>query len=409
LDQVKQEIMRVGRAMLALGFQNTHSGNISVRNGDEMYITKTGSLKGHLAERDICRPGLAEPEYGLFQTSSETGEHRRVLEFAGAMIHAHALQTVLLSYFTDSILPVDVWGRKNLGTVPVLTFAAPIGSPEMEEKIPEALRVRPAMVVKTHGPFVRGATLDEAFFYLCLLENSGGILWQRMQLGIPLETPTTRPIPEGLQAEYSLPEAVTEIGDPVLLQQFKRTAHDLFYLKLSPFRTGSLSVRDGDEMIYASHLSVPEYGAFPIRRIRIAPEVEDYLITLHASVYRHSHARAALFTVSPEALIQADSAGCTGSDRIIPVDAEGGHLYPAVPVVSDTMDIRRIVEMAVRYKMVVISGIGVIALGHTPGHVIHHNSSIRTICLLRTGLQVMQRLGAIDDAEAFACERGKSW
>jgi len=48
IKNIKSDMIKIGRAMLDLGLQNTHSGNISVREGNDLFITKTGSMKGHL-------------------------------------------------------------------------------------------------------------------------------------------------------------------------------------------------------------------------------------------------------------------------------------------------------------------------------------------------------------------------
>lgn len=407
MDKIKEEIIRIGRAMLALDFQNSHSGNISVRYGDEMFITKTGSMKGHLEERDICKPGLFKPEYGLFQASAETGEHRAVLQYAGAMIHGHALAVVLLSYVVDEIVPVDAFGRKYLGTVPVKEYEFPIGSKEMEEEIPVILKEKPVMVVKTHGPFVRGSTLCEAFFLLNLVNHSADILLQLDLLGIKPHPVDEYRFPG--MGGYRKPDDVRDIADPVLLHQFRRTAHDVFQLKLSPFHTGSLSVQDGRQMLFTPALSIPEDMPFDIRRLPVEPDGSDYFENLHRAVYLHSNAKAAMFTLSPEAMVQSFRALVRGEDRIIPLDAEGGYLYPAIPVVEPDESMKRIVEKAVRYKMVAIAGLGVLAIGHTPGHTIHHNSSMKNICYFRTQLEIMQKLGTIPDCDRYLCEKGKTW
>ncbi len=408
-DPIKQKIITIGKAMLALGFQNTHSGNISVRSGDEMYITKTGSMKGHLEERDICKPGLFKPEYGLFQSSSETGEHRQVLQYAGAMIHAHSLPVVLLSYLVDEIRPLDGYGRRFLGTVPVQEFEYPVGSKEMEEEIPKILKEKPVMVVKTHGPFVRGSTLEEAFFILCLADHAARILLDVEQTGQREAAQRTPEIRYPVLAAYRIPAGAVEISDPVLLNQFRRTASDLFYLRLSPFQTGSLSVENGREMLYATGLAVPEGMVFDVSRLPIGADSGDFFADLHRAVYRHSSAKAALFTLSPEAASQSLRALARGEERLIPVDAEGGHLYPAVPVLLPDERPQRIVEMAVRYKMVVLAGLGALGIGHTPGHTIHHNSSLKNICYIRTQLEIMQKLGKIDDVNRYLYEKGKNW
>ncbi len=41
MNKIKESIIKAGKAMLAVGLQNTHCGNISVRVNDEIFITKT--------------------------------------------------------------------------------------------------------------------------------------------------------------------------------------------------------------------------------------------------------------------------------------------------------------------------------------------------------------------------------
>ena len=48
-------------------------------------------------------------------------------------------------------------------------------------------------------------------------------------------------------------------------------------------------------------------------------------------------------------------------------------------------------------------------MGHTPGHSIHHNSSLKNIAYLKTKLQIMGKLGRIKSANDFESERGKNW
>jgi len=324
--------MRFGEAMLALGYQNTHSGNMSVRVGDEMVITKTGAMKGHLRESDLCRAKLDHPEAGLFQASSEVAKHLRVLRFAGALIHAHPFSPILLSYLTDMIDPLDAFGKRYLLKVPVLPFEFPDGYKEMEREIPRVLLDKPALVVKTHGPFVRGRTLNEAFFCLGVLVHSCAIIYDCLRLGIDR---VRLPLVEypALAAYDSQPEE-SNTADPALAGQLERCATDCFYLRLSPFHTGSLSVENGREMFYSPALAAPSGFPHSILRLEVAAEDEDYFASLHRAVFRYSSAKAALFTLSPEAMALALAALARGEDRIIPADAEGGILFPVIPVVT---------------------------------------------------------------------------
>lgn len=403
----KEHIIKIGRAMLALGLQNTHCGNISVREGDEFYITKTGSMKGHLEERDIVLPGLDEPKTGLFQASSETGTHREILRYAKAAMHAHSLPATLISYTTDTIEPLDFLGKSYLRSVPVAAFEYPVGSKEMEEEIPNRLRQASAVVVKTHGPFVRGNSLNEAFFNLCIVDYSSEILLNMAMLGVDRSRVQELHYPHS--KVYKEPKDFKATKDGELIRQFKRTASDIFTMKLSPFHTGSLSVEDGNEMLFASAVSSPETFENEIVRKKIEEEEDDFFKNLHRAVYTHSSAKSAILTHSPYAMIQSFCMLSKGMDRIVPIDAEGGYLYPAVPVVLPDTDMKSIIRKAEKYKMVVLAGLGVLAVGHTPGHTIHHVSSLKNICYLKTQLELMERVGVVKDADAYLDERGKKW
>lgn len=407
MKNIKRDIIKVGRAMLELELQNTHCGNISVRVDDNIFITKTGSMKGHLKETDIVEPGLYEPQSGLFQASSETGIHRKILEYAGSVVHAHSMSAMLLSYITEAIDPIDILGKKHLGKIPVVEFEYPVGSKEMEEEIPKILKNNKGMIIKTHGPMIRGANLHEAFFNLNICDYSSEILLNLNSLKIPIQSLPTMNYP--VFTKYSVPGGIKDTEDIELIKQFKMVSTDMFRMKLSPFHTGSISVQDGKEMLFSPFSSSPEYFNHDLYRIDIQKAYEDYFYTLHQAVYRFSHLQAAVFTHSPQAIIQGFRSIQAGEDRIVPIDAEGGYLYPAVPIVFPDEDIRVIIKKAERYKMVLIAGIGVLAIGHTPTHCIHHNSSLKNISFLKTKLEIMEKTGLISDISRFLDKRGEEW
>ncbi len=407
MKNLKQDMINVGRAMLTLELQNTHSGNISAREKDDMLITKTGSMKGHLQVTDLVNPGIYQPKSGLFQASSETGTHQKILQYAGSAVHAHSLPATLISYYAKDVEPNDILGKTYLGHIPIIEFEYPIGSKEMEEKIPEILRKHPAMIIKTHGPICRGSTVYESFFLMNVVDYSCNILLNMDKLNIPSDKIPGNGYPK--ITGYSLPSGIKETRDNELIRQFKLVASDMFTLKLSPIHTGSISVRDGKEMLYSPRASSPEYIDNEIFRLKLGQDFEDFFHILHQAVYRHSHSQAAVFTHSPQALIQGFQALWKREDRIIPVDAEGGYLYPAVPVILPDEDMKKIIKKAERYKMVVIAGIGVLALGYTPTHCIHHNSSLKNICILKTELDILEKTKVLEDPDQFIKKRGKEW
>ena len=170
----------VGRDLYASGAVSSHGGNLSVRWGeDRMVITRTGSMIGRLTPADVVETSLAacgDPADGT--CSVELVVHRAIYASTGAraIVHAHAIQTVARSFVEDVIVPVDSESKLRLVDVPVVTAAETIGSAEAAVKLADALRDRRVAVLRGHGPFARGETLEDAYQAISCLEASCHVL-----------------------------------------------------------------------------------------------------------------------------------------------------------------------------------------------------------------------------------------
>lgn len=170
----------VGSDLYRSGAVSSHGGNLSVRLDDErMLITRTGSMIGRLTESDIIETTLAacgDPRDA--DCSVELVVHRAIYAATGAraIVHAHAIHTVVRSLIDDVIVPADSESALRLIDVPVVTSARLIGSPEAGEKLAEALTGRRVAVLRAHGPFARGESLEDAYQAISCLEASCEIL-----------------------------------------------------------------------------------------------------------------------------------------------------------------------------------------------------------------------------------------
>jgi L-fuculose-phosphate aldolase len=167
----------VGRDLFVAGLTTSHGGNMSVRDGDRIIITRRGSMLGRLADDDLVETGL-EPAEGDARCSREIVVHRAIYAATGAraIVHAHPPHIVALSFGRDAIVPADSEGRYVLGEVPVVTAAETIASPEAAAVLAAVLAGAPVAVLRTHGPFAIGSTLEEAFMHVSVLEASAHIL-----------------------------------------------------------------------------------------------------------------------------------------------------------------------------------------------------------------------------------------
>jgi len=178
----------VGRDLFLAGHVTARHGNLSVRDGDRIYITRSGSMLSRLEPDDIISTRM-EPSDRDRGCSRELVVHRAVYQStdASAICHAHPPHTMFRSLVEDEIRPLDSEARFVIGdSVPVLVPKVKIGSAEAAEMLAEALQRVPVAVLRTHGPFAVGKTLWDAWGVITVLEESCHILDLRDATGLPL-------------------------------------------------------------------------------------------------------------------------------------------------------------------------------------------------------------------------------
>lgn len=178
---IDRELLRtfrdIGRDVFLSGLTTSHGGNMSIRDGGRIVITRRGSMLGALKDDDLVETSMAPCEDDI-RCSREIVVHRAIYAATDALaiVHAHPVHTVARSFGTDVIVPADSEGLYVLGEVPVVTSATTIASAEAGEVLVEALKAAPVAVLRTHGPFAKGRTLEEAFMHVSVLEASAKIL-----------------------------------------------------------------------------------------------------------------------------------------------------------------------------------------------------------------------------------------
>lgn len=172
---VLREMQEVGRDLYRLSLVSSHGGNLSVRAGNDMWITGTGTMLGRLEARHISlvRPGGSHEGP---PPSSDTVLHSAVYALCGAqaVVHAHPHHGIALSFDTDLFVPGDLEGELHLKEVPVIEQG-----PRQAEQVAHALASHLAVLLRGHGAYARGATLWEALHWITALEESAHVAWLR--------------------------------------------------------------------------------------------------------------------------------------------------------------------------------------------------------------------------------------
>ncbi|MDP2181662.1 MAG: aldolase [Actinomycetota bacterium] len=184
-----EDFERVGRDLFLSGAISSHGGNMSVRVGDRMMITRRGSMLGRLQPADIIETALDHDDSEVALASTEIVVHRAIYAKTNALaiVHAHPAHTIMRSLVDDEIVPIDSEASYLLHKVPVYALSLTAGSSEVAEVVSDALVDYKCVLLRGHGPFAIGTVLEEAFQWVSCLEVACKILNLRDSLGLPVK------------------------------------------------------------------------------------------------------------------------------------------------------------------------------------------------------------------------------
>ncbi|HET7921620.1 MAG TPA: class II aldolase/adducin family protein [Gammaproteobacteria bacterium] len=169
----RAELVQYYRWLRHYGLNDSHSGNASIRDGDTAWVTPTGCCADTLTpEALIPCPVNGPPADGA---SLDAPLHLAVYRenpAAGAVLHSHGAHTVALTLNGEDFVPVDFEGGFYFPRVPVIGIPYAHYLAESPGKVAGMLAKHPITVVRGHGVYAWGETLDRAYKWTCSLELS---------------------------------------------------------------------------------------------------------------------------------------------------------------------------------------------------------------------------------------------
>jgi L-fuculose-phosphate aldolase len=172
------EFQKIGRLLFQEGLIDSHGGNLSLRQGDKIIITRRDAMLGELQEGDLVEVGI-NPGEGDAQACRELASHRAIYQNTGAqaIVHAHGANTIALSITDNKIVPQDAEGLHLYKSASIVRVRQAIGSDEAARLLPSFLQGGNVIAaVKGFGSFATGKSLEEAYRYTSCLENSCRVL-----------------------------------------------------------------------------------------------------------------------------------------------------------------------------------------------------------------------------------------
>ena len=171
-DLATERIARACREIASRDLVVGSAGNISVRVGGMMAITRTGLDFATATAADVCLVDSAgRVAGGAGHPSSELEIHRLCgdTERSPAVVHTHSIHATALSAVGGELPPIHYYIGLLGGPVRVAPYA-PFGTERLARLAQEAMGDRDAVLLANHGAVVRAGDLDAAVGRAVLLE-----------------------------------------------------------------------------------------------------------------------------------------------------------------------------------------------------------------------------------------------
>lgn len=168
-DAARRAIVRAARSLFERGLTHGSTGNISVRVGERILITPTGSSLGTVEADDLA----VIDEQGAHRDgpppSKEAFLHAALLRARpgdGAVVHTHSTHAAAVSCLDgldadNALPPLTAYYAMRIGTLPLLPYHAP-GDTRLTGLVEAAGHGHHALLLANHGPVVAAPTLARA-------------------------------------------------------------------------------------------------------------------------------------------------------------------------------------------------------------------------------------------------------
>jgi L-fuculose-phosphate aldolase len=174
---ISAQFQTVGRDLFTRGLVSSNSGNLSIRLGDQVIITRRGGMLNSLSENDLIETGVSKNSRTTPLASTDLNIHRAIYREtqALAIVHAHPPHAVALSITNKEIMP-SVEDFPLIGTVPVAGWSDELEKECLADIVARALKQHHIIMVHNHGSFAIGQLLEEAYNFTTALEHSSQVL-----------------------------------------------------------------------------------------------------------------------------------------------------------------------------------------------------------------------------------------
>ncbi len=188
-----EELVACARSLFERGYCFGTSGNISLRIGDRVFSTPTGSSMGSLTEESIAVTSMDGTVLGASKPTKELHFHLaayRALPDSRAVVHLHSTYATAISCLRDldlnDALPVlTPYYAMRIPALPVVPYLPP-GDLQLAAEVEQRACTTPAMLLRNHGSVAIGKTLRDAVTLAEEIEEAARLYLLLGDRGLPL-------------------------------------------------------------------------------------------------------------------------------------------------------------------------------------------------------------------------------
>lgn len=192
----RDAVVAVARSLFERGFTHGSTGNISVRVGDRILVTPTGSSLGTVLPDELSLIDAKGTHVGGAKPSKEAFLHAAILRSrpqSNAVVHTHSTHSAAVSCLDglephDVLPPLTAYFAMRVGRLPLLPYFAP-GDSGLEQIAERAAAQSAALLLSNHGPIVAGAGLNATLDAIEELEETAKLFL--LLRGMPTRPLTT--------------------------------------------------------------------------------------------------------------------------------------------------------------------------------------------------------------------------
>ena len=182
-NQLRDEIVEIGRSLYERGLAHGSAGNISVRVADGWLMTPTNSCLGRLDPERISRVDANGILVAGDRPSKETFLHVAMYQerpASGAVVHLHSAHAVAVSCLADVnphdvFPPITAYAMMQVGRLVLVPYYPP-GDESLADAVRKVASKHQAVLLANHGPVVAGSSLDAAVNAIEELEQTAKLV-----------------------------------------------------------------------------------------------------------------------------------------------------------------------------------------------------------------------------------------